>query len=173
MIQQVSYRPIKCQSRSWPSRVTAISGSHKGESTYLNQQGFNTRQYLCWAQQPMENRKLIGVKIMSLFVYRIQLLLSGVLLVFQNRNHNLQKYCVMCCPTNKVIKYCTELLAVKAPVIYQIFHYSIVHLSRLCSEDALWRSRLEAFRYSIARLSHRPPREAPWRECLYTTKLTA
>ena len=35
MIQQVSYRPIKCQSRSWPSRVTAVSGSHKGESPLL------------------------------------------------------------------------------------------------------------------------------------------
>ena len=39
---RVSYRPIKCQSRSWPSRVTAVSGSRKGESTYLNRQGFNT-----------------------------------------------------------------------------------------------------------------------------------
>ena len=28
---------------------------------------------------------------MSLFVYEVQLLLSGVLQVFQNRNHNLQK----------------------------------------------------------------------------------
>ena len=35
--------------------------------------------------------KLIGVKTMSLFVYRIHLLLSVVLQVFQNRHHNVQK----------------------------------------------------------------------------------
>ena len=35
MIQQVSYRPIKCQSRPWPSRVTVVSGSYKGESSLL------------------------------------------------------------------------------------------------------------------------------------------
>ena len=79
--------------------------------TYLTQLGFNTWQYLCWVQQTTENWKLIGVKTMSLFVYRIQLLLSGVLQVFQNRNHNLQRDYMTCCPTNKVIKYCTELLA--------------------------------------------------------------
>ena len=27
--QQVSYRPIKCQSRLWPSRVTTVNASHK------------------------------------------------------------------------------------------------------------------------------------------------
>ena len=31
--------------------------------------------------------------------------------VFQNRHHNVQKDYMTCCPTNKVIKYCTELLA--------------------------------------------------------------
>ena len=49
------------------------------------------------ATQPMpgtinrEHRKLIGVKMMSLFGYGIQFLLSGVLPVFQNLNYNLQK----------------------------------------------------------------------------------
>ena len=47
----------------------------------------------------------------NVFVYRIQLLLSVVLQVFQNRHHNVQKDYMTCCPTNKVIKYCTELLA--------------------------------------------------------------
>ena len=42
------------------------------------------------------------------------------------------------------------------------FSTTVLHLSRWCSEEALWRSRMEAFRYSIARFSHRLSREAPW-----------
>ena len=38
-----------------------------------------------------EHRKLVGVKMMSLFGYGIQFLLSGGLSVFQNLNYNLHK----------------------------------------------------------------------------------
>ena len=39
MTQQVRYRPNKYQSRSWPSRVTAVSGSHIRESPLLKAKG--------------------------------------------------------------------------------------------------------------------------------------
>ena len=32
--QQVSHRPIKCQSRLWSQRGTKVNGSHHGDSRY-------------------------------------------------------------------------------------------------------------------------------------------
>ena len=85
MTKQVGYRPIKCQSRSWPSKVTAVSGSHKGQSPLFEP------TWIQYAATSMlgtttngQHRKLIGIKTMSLLVYGIQLSLSGVLPVFQN-----------------------------------------------------------------------------------------
>ena len=66
---------------------------------------------------------------------------------------------------------CSNELA-HAAVPYQAFHYSVIYLPRWCSEEALWRNRLEAFRYSITCLSRWPSREALERNCLDTTKLT-
>ena len=34
--QQVSHRPIKCQSRSWPQRCTKVNGSHHGDNPLLH-----------------------------------------------------------------------------------------------------------------------------------------
>ena len=41
--QQVSHRPIKCQSRLWPQRGMEVNGSHHG-TPYSNQQGSESRQ---------------------------------------------------------------------------------------------------------------------------------
>ena len=37
--QQVSHRPIKCQSRSWSQRGTKVNGSHHGDSPLLKPTG--------------------------------------------------------------------------------------------------------------------------------------
>ena len=92
--QQVSHRPIKCQSRSWsPRRVMTVNGSHSGESPLLESTGiqFVTKSMLGTTNG--EHRKLIGVKTMSLFGYGVQfvLLCLGVLPVFQNLNYKLQR----------------------------------------------------------------------------------
>ena len=42
--QQVSHRPIKCQSRLWSQRGTKVNGSHHGDNRYLDQQGSKSRQ---------------------------------------------------------------------------------------------------------------------------------
>ena len=85
--QQVSPRLIKCQSRSWSPRVTTVHGSHNGEGPLLKSTGiqFATKSMLGTTNN-VEHRKLIGVKIMSLFGYGIQFSLTGVLPVFQNLN---------------------------------------------------------------------------------------
>ena len=83
MTQQVSYRPIKCQSRSWPSRVTTVNGSHiNGEGPLLKPTGiqFATKSMLGTTTNG-EHQKLIGVKTMSLFGYGIRFLLLLLLLL--------------------------------------------------------------------------------------------
>ena len=48
---------------------------------------------------------------MSLFVYRIQLLLSVVLQVFQNRHHNVQKdYMTDSCYVSRFCKVCSYVI---------------------------------------------------------------
>ena len=42
--QQVSHRPIKCQSRLWSQRGTKVNGSHHGDTRYSDQQGSKSRQ---------------------------------------------------------------------------------------------------------------------------------
>ena len=45
--QQVSHRPIKCQSRLWSQRGTKVNGSHHGDNPlprYSDQQGSKSRQ---------------------------------------------------------------------------------------------------------------------------------
>ena len=37
--QQVSHRPIKCQSRLWPQRGTEVNGSHHGDNPLLRPTG--------------------------------------------------------------------------------------------------------------------------------------
>ena len=45
--QQVSHRPIKCQSRSWLQRGTKVNGSHHGDNPLLRPTGFQivTKSY--------------------------------------------------------------------------------------------------------------------------------
>ena len=64
--QQVSHRPIKCQSRSWSQRSTKVNGSHPGDIPVLEPAGIQI------ATEPMpgptirDHRKLIVVKTMYL-----------------------------------------------------------------------------------------------------------
>ena len=45
--QQVSHRPIKCQSRLWSQRGTKVNGSHHGDNPLLRQSGIQiaTKRY--------------------------------------------------------------------------------------------------------------------------------
>ena len=45
--QQVSHRPIKCQSRLWSQRGTNVNGSHRGDNPILRQQGSNRHKKFC------------------------------------------------------------------------------------------------------------------------------
>ena len=67
-----------------------VDGSHNGESPLLKptEIQFATKHML--GTTNVEYRKLIGVKTMSLFGYKVQFVLSGVLPVFQNLNYELQ-----------------------------------------------------------------------------------
>ena len=42
--QQVSHRPIKCQSRLWSQRGTKVNGSHDGDNPLLRPKGSKSRQ---------------------------------------------------------------------------------------------------------------------------------
>ena len=42
--QQVSHRPIKCQSRLWSQRGTKVNGSHHGDNPLLRPKGSKSRQ---------------------------------------------------------------------------------------------------------------------------------
>ena len=93
VIQEVSHRPIKCQSRSCSERGTNVKGSHHGERPLLKPTGVQIATKPLPDPTNREHRKLIGVKTMPL-------------------GTNFHFYCciwrrlsdVMCCPTNKVIR---------------------------------------------------------------------
>ena len=63
--QAVSYRPIKCQSRSWSQRGTKVNGSHHGDSPLLKPTGIPIATKPFPGPTNREHRKLIGVKTMS------------------------------------------------------------------------------------------------------------
>ena len=46
--QQVSHRPIKCQSRLWPQRGTKVNGSHPADNPLLRPTGIQiaTKRYV-------------------------------------------------------------------------------------------------------------------------------
>ena len=89
--QQVSHRPIKCQSRSCSQRVTMVNGSHNGQSPLLKPTGIQLTTKSMLGTANGEHRKLTGVKTMSLFGYEVQFVLPRVLQLFQNLNHELQR----------------------------------------------------------------------------------
>ena len=64
--QQVSHRPIKCQSRSWSQRGTKVNGSHHGDSPLLRPTGTQIATKHIPGTTNREHRKLIGVKNVSL-----------------------------------------------------------------------------------------------------------
>ena len=125
-----------------------------------------------------EYRKLIGVKTMSLFGYGIQLLLSGVLQVFQNRNYELQRRLsgVLSNQQSRQ-KYVCRCTCVACGTL-SIFHCSIMWLSRWRYGETLWRgflctTKLEfsIFHYIIMWVLRWRYGEGLWRDFLYTTKL--
>ena len=63
--QQVSHRPIKCQSRSWSQRGTKVNGSHHGESPLLKPTGIQIATKPLPSPTNRKHRKHIGVKKMS------------------------------------------------------------------------------------------------------------
>ena len=106
--QQVSLRPIKCQSRSWSHRVTTVDGSHNGESPLLKPTGIKFVTNLMLGTTNGEHRKLIGVKTMSLFRYEVQFVLSGVLPVFHNLNYKLQRRLPDVLPNQQTHQKCVQ-----------------------------------------------------------------
>ena len=125
-----------------------------------------------------EHRKRIGVKTMSLFGDGIQLLLSGVLQVFPNRNYELQRRLSGVLPNQQGRqKYVCRCTCIACGTL-SVFHYIIMWPSRWRYGEALWRGLLymtkleySIFHYSIMWLSRWRYGEALWRGFLYTTKL--
>ena len=74
--QQVSPRPIKCQSRLWSQRGTKVNGSHHGDNPLLRPTGIQIATKPLPGPTNREHRKLIGVERMSLFGYKLHFLLS-------------------------------------------------------------------------------------------------
>ena len=96
MTQQVSHRPIKCQSRSWSHRGTKKVAGHiivTIRSTQTNRD--SNRDKSLTGPTIGKGRKVIGVKTMSLGA-NWKFPLSGVLSVFQNLNYELQRRLVWC-----------------------------------------------------------------------------
>ena len=60
--QQVSLRPIKCQSRSWSQEGTKVNGSYRGDSLLLKPRGIQIATKPMPGPTNREHRKLIGVK---------------------------------------------------------------------------------------------------------------
>ena len=103
-----STRPIKCMPIPCSQRGTKVNGSHDGDSPARcsNQQGSKLRQNPCDVQTAREHRELVCIKTMCIWVRSTaSTIWSGVLPAFRNLNNKLQREdCLMCCPTNKVIK---------------------------------------------------------------------
>ena len=123
MAQQVSYRPIKGQSRSWPSKFTAaVSGSHKGESPQLKLTGIQyATTSMLGTTTNGEHRKLIGVKTRLCLGTEYGLYCWDAASVSESELQPTEKI-VWC--TNQPTKsscICTELLAVYAAVPHYIF----------------------------------------------------
>ena len=117
----------------------------------LYQQGFKSRQNSCQVQ-PTENIKnlsvskrciCLGTEYSFYCLECCQCFRIGII--------SYRKDCIMCCPTNKVIKSLYSDAFAHAAVPYQAVRYSFVY-----QEPIAW--RLE---------------EALWRDFLDTTKLTA
>ena len=53
VLQQVSHRPIKCQSRLWSQRGTKVNGSHHGDSPLLRPTGIQIATKSCATLQAM------------------------------------------------------------------------------------------------------------------------
>ena len=62
--QQVSYRPIKCQSRSW-SQSDKVNGPHHGDNPLLKSTGIEIATKFLPDLTNRKHRKLIGVKTIS------------------------------------------------------------------------------------------------------------
>ena len=54
--QQVSHRPIKCQSRLWSQRGTKVDGSHHGDNPLLRPTGIQIATKSCAALQAISKR---------------------------------------------------------------------------------------------------------------------
>ena len=80
--QQVSHRPIKCQSGSWSQRGTKVNGSHHGDNPLLKPTGIQIATKPLPGSTNREHRKLIGVKTMS---------------VSMGTNYMYGFYCLKCC----------------------------------------------------------------------------
>ena len=118
-------------------------GHIKGESPLLKPTGIqNATTSMLGPTTNGEHRKLIGVTTMFLFGYGIQLLLSGVLQVFQNRNYELQRRLSGLLPNQQSRqKYVCRCTCVARGSL-SIFHYSIIWLSRWRYGEALCRGFL-------------------------------
>ena len=72
VIQQVSHRPIKCQSRLWSQRGTKVNGSHHGDNPLLRPTGIQIATKSYAALQAMAPTNIKTVHQTSLTPYREQ-----------------------------------------------------------------------------------------------------
>ena len=86
--QQVSHRPIECQSRSWSQRGTKVNGSRHGDNSLLKPTGI---QIATKSLPGFTTLKKTYRRQEYVFGYELQLLLSGVLPILQKLNYKLQR----------------------------------------------------------------------------------
>ena len=109
--QQVSHRPMKCQSlfSSWSRRGTKVNGSHHGDSPLLTPTCIQNATKSIPGPTNREHRDFIGVKTMYLrtndsFYCLERCHYLGISITSYRED------CLVRCPTNKVIKSDTKSL---------------------------------------------------------------
>ena len=101
--QVVSCRPITCQSRLWSQRVTKINGSKHRKNPLLKPTGIQTATKPLPGTTNREHEKPIGTKTLSLGKnYSFYVL--GRCQYFRIQVKRYREDCLMCCPSNNVIK---------------------------------------------------------------------
>ena len=110
--QEVSHRPIKCQFRLWSQRDTKVNWSHHGDNPLLRPTGMQIATKYVSGLTNRQHRKLIGVKTMSLgmnysfycCIWSPASILKSELLIINTSYDTEKEDCLMCCPSNKIIK---------------------------------------------------------------------
>ena len=89
--QQVSHRPIKCQSRLWSQRGTKVNGAHHGDNPLLRPTGIQIATKSCAALQAMAPTNIKTVHQTSLLHIKSNLDRLGMLSPPHDQQRSQQK----------------------------------------------------------------------------------